>query len=149
MNRLRATMSNKIAKILKILVVEDDNTSRELLRRILLEKGTVDAASNGVDAIAYFKESIEKNEHYDLICLDIEMPKASGHEVLTFVRNMEKENGIEGIFKTKVIMTTASHGEEDVVNAFMGECDAYILKPVNKTILFERMREIGLIKNTD
>ncbi|MBU1218168.1 response regulator [Myxococcota bacterium] len=142
-------MSNKIAKILKILVVEDDNTSRELLRRILLEKGTVDAASNGVDAIAYFKESIEKNEHYDLICLDIEMPKASGHEVLTFVRNMEKENGIEGIFKTKVIMTTASHGEEDVVNAFMGECDAYILKPVNKTILFERMREIGLIKNTD
>lgn len=142
-------MSNKIPKILKILVVEDDNTSRELLRRLLLEKGTVDAASNGADAIAYFKESIEKNEHYDLICLDIEMPKASGHEVLTFVRSMEKENGIEGIFKTKVIMTTASHGEEDVVNAFMGECDAYILKPVNKTILYERMREIGLLKNTD
>ncbi|MBN2722530.1 MAG: response regulator [Deltaproteobacteria bacterium] len=144
--RAIAMMTRNVPKILKILIVEDDNTSREVLRRILLEKGSVDAAPNGEQAISFFRKSLEQREHYNLVCLDIEMPQASGHEVLTQIRKLEKENGIEGIFKTRVIMTTASHGEDDVVNAYLGECDAYILKPVVKKVIFERMRELGLIR---
>ena len=137
---------NGIVKKLRILVVEDDATSREVIRRILLEVGTVDAARNGQEAIDLFRAALGAGKPYDLICLDIDIPEITGHEVLSTVRREEEEFGKEGIFRTKIIMTTASNREDDVLGAFMQQCDAYCVKPIRKDVIFERMEEIGLLK---
>ena len=139
--------STQPLKKLRILIVEDDTASRELLRRFLDEYGPVSLAADGKQAIQLFETALRANRPYDLICLDIRMPEATGHQVLKSIREMEAGAGIEGIFRAKVIMTTASNMEEDVLGAYLQQCDAYLVKPVTKALLVERMQELKLLGN--
>ncbi|MDA3863594.1 MAG: response regulator [Deltaproteobacteria bacterium] len=136
-------------KKLKIMVVEDDKTTRVLLRKMLEEFGEVQTVDNGSDAIELFRKSLASPEKFDLLCLDIGLPGVSGHEVLESIREEEKQFGYEGIFRVKVIMTTASKGEEDVLGAFRKKCDAYLVKPVTKEKLIQRMEELNLISKSN
>jgi two-component system, chemotaxis family, chemotaxis protein CheY len=138
---------NSNLRKLKILIVEDDATSRELLRRILDNVGDVDTFSDGTSAINAVKKAMEDNKPYDLVCLDINIPEASGHEVLSTIRTEEKKYGKEGIFRTRIIMTTSSNREDDVVGAYAQQCDAYCVKPIIKDVLFQKMEEIGFAKH--
>ena len=133
-------------KKLKILVVEDDSTSREYLSRILESLGNVDSCIDGNEAIDAFESSLNSDSPFDLVCLDIDIPGVSGMDVLSRIRLDESGFGKEGIFRTKIIMTTASSGEEDVLGAYMHQCDAYCVKPIKKEDLFNKITEIGLIK---
>jgi two-component system chemotaxis response regulator CheY len=67
---------------MKILVVEDDFTSRILLQRYLSSYGDCHIAINGKEAVGAFKDSLKENQPYDLICMDIIMPEMSGQEAL-------------------------------------------------------------------
>jgi len=78
-----------------ILAVDDDNSLLKLLSKELIDEGyLVTMASNGEKAIA----QLQKNK-FDLILLDIKMPKMSGFEVLKFIKTNTPS--------TKVIMLTA------------------------------------------
>jgi two-component system chemotaxis response regulator CheY len=130
---------------MKFLIVEDDFTSRKLLQIHLSEFGHCHIAINGKEAIQAFKEELEKNEPYDLICLDIMMPEIDGHETLKMIRRMEQNNGIHGPEGVKIIMTTALRNSNDIFGAFKEGCEAYIVKPVKKEKLLQEMEELGLL----
>ncbi len=90
---------------------------------------------------------MEDNEPYDLICLDIMMPNMDGREALKAIRQIEHEHGINGLDGVKVIMTTALGDSKSVIGSFREGCEAYIVKPVEKTKLLEEMEKLGLIES--
>jgi len=131
---------------MKILIVEDDFTSRKLLQIHLSAYGDCFIAVNGHEAIEAVKESILNNEPYDLICLDIMMPEMNGHQALKMIRRLEEQAGIKAGYDAKVIMTTSMSDSKDIIGAFNEGCESYIAKPVRKEKLVAEMEKLGLIR---
>jgi two-component system, chemotaxis family, chemotaxis protein CheY len=131
------------------LIVEDNFSARQLLQIYLEKYGPCHIAVNGVEAVEAVRNSLETNEPYDLICLDIMMPEMDGQEALKRIRQLEKEAGRVGLDVTKVIMTTAKDQSEDILAAFREGCEAYIVKPVKEDKLKEEMSKLGLLNNAD
>ena len=60
---------------MKILIAEDDRLSRAFLKKAMEKYGACDVAVDGMEALDLYLESIKRQEPYDLLCLDIMMPK--------------------------------------------------------------------------
>jgi len=130
---------------MKILIVEDDFTSRLLLQELLKSFGSSHIAVNGKEAVEAVRIALEANAPYDLICLDIMMPQMNGQEALRQIREQEESRGILSTFGAKVLMTSALDDTKNVMDAFRSLCDAYMTKPINKAKLLEKLRELKLI----
>lgn len=72
------------------------------------------------------KRSLEEQDPFTLITLDINMPKMNGHETLEVIRKAEEQRGIGGLDGVKVIMTTSESSSEHVFAAFREGCEAYV-----------------------
>ncbi len=131
---------------MRSLVVEDDFISRTMLQEILAPYGICHVAANGQEGMAAFQQSLQKNEPYDLICLDIMMPEMDGQTALKEIRNIEQENGIGGSDLVNVIMVTALNDAKNIMHSFMkGTCQAYLTKPVNAAELIAQCQKLNLI----
>lgn len=130
---------------MKTLIVEDDFISRKLLQTILSPYGTCDVAVNGREAIQAFNLALEEGIPYDLICLDIMMPEMDGREVLQEIRRIEDARVIIGKAGVKIIMTTAVSDPRVIMEAFKSQCEGYIVKPIDRQSLLEKIKEVGLI----
>ena len=102
---------------MRILIVEDDATSRTFLYKYLSRFAECDITIDGIEAIEDFLLSLEENNPYDLILLDIMMPKLDVVNALEKIRNIEKENGIKPTERVKVIITTALSEAQSVFKA--------------------------------
>jgi two-component system chemotaxis response regulator CheY len=77
--------------------------------------------------------------------MDIMMPKMDGHEALQEIRNLEREANIPPTKEVKVIMATALSDPKNVVRAYYkGGATAYLPKPVEKSVLLDTIRGLGL-----
>jgi two-component system, chemotaxis family, chemotaxis protein CheY len=130
---------------MKTLIVEDELTSRVLLRELLKRFGPPQVAMNGAEAVQAFSDSLQASEPFDLICLDIMMPEMDGHEALKKIRLLEDRAGIDPEKRTKVIMTTAHSDRDNVLEAIRGQCDYFLVKPIDGRALLEELRRLGLI----
>ena len=130
---------------MKTLIVEDDFTSRLLLQELLKIYGPSYIAANGKEAVESVREALEDNSPYDLICLDIMMPKMDGQEALRQIRRQEEEREILPSDGAKIVMTTALDDLRYVSAAYMDLCDAYLTKPIHKAKLIEELRKLKLI----
>ena len=129
---------------MKTLVVEDDLTSRLLLQEYLKVYGPVQVAANGIEAVEAVRLTLEANDPYDLICLDIMMPEMDGHEALKEIRLLEEKKGIAGPSHVKIVMTTALADKTNVIKAGQNHCDCYLIKPWSKTNLLQKLRDLKL-----
>ncbi|MBQ1336272.1 MAG: response regulator transcription factor [Selenomonadaceae bacterium] len=130
---------------MRILIAEDDRMSRTFLSRFLSEYGDVDVATDGMEALDLLMDAARKNMNYDLLCLDIMMPKVSGIQVLKVVRTMEKQHDVPQEDHLPVIMMTALTDMDYVDQAFDLGCDAYASKPLELGKVEGLMRDLGLI----
>ena len=128
---------------MKMLIVEDDFTSRMILIRILQAYGETSVAGNGKEAVALFGRALELGTAYDLVCLDIMLPEMDGQSVLREIRSLEAAREKPGK-PARVIMTTALNDKDNVVSAIQ-KCDAYLVKPVDKKRLLAHLQEFGLL----
>ncbi len=113
----------------KILIAEDDKKIRELLGLYLTKEGfQVTQAKNGEEAL----ESYEK-EDFDLLVLDVMMPRYDGWSVLKRVR---KASGIP------VLMLTAREEEEDKLFGFELGVDDYVTKPFSVKEVVARVKAL-------
>ena len=115
---------------MRILLVEDDKNIVRFVKKGLLENSfSVDRASDG-------EEGLERAVHkgYDLIILDIMLPKMDGREVLKRVRSME--------IQTPVIFLTAKDSEGDIVHGLNLGADDYLIKPFSFNELLARIQAI-------
>lgn len=132
---------------MKTLIVEDSFISRRILAQMLAPHGACDIAINGEEALQAFKLSLEEGVPYDLICMDIMMPRMNGQDALKLIRALEKERGIAEPKGVKVIMTSAKEDPKDVVEAmFQGGATVYLVKPIDKPRLIQELRGLGLIE---
>ena len=114
----------------KILVIEDDDLVRKLLFHVLTnEHFTISIATNGEDGLVKAKD-----EHFDLIICDVEMPDINGYDVLSRLRNEPKTATVPFIF----LSARTSH--EDVRYAMGIGADDYLFKPFTKKELLQAVK---------
>lgn len=131
---------------MRVLIAEDDMASRKFLSKFLSAYGDCDVTIDGIEAIDAFLLAWDEGDPYDLICLDIMMPKVDGLKALKRIRELEQNKGIEGEQKAKIIMTTALNDQPTVLNSFQDGCQAYAAKPIDTVKLLEVVGKLGLIK---
>ena len=131
---------------MKILIAEDDRLSRTFLEEFMKEYGTCDSAEDGMAALDYYLDSLNKGEPYDLLCLDIMMPKVDGIKLVKVIRTMEKQQGVAAEDRVRIIMMTALADVDYVDRAFALGCDAYASKPIDTARVEEVLRKLGLLK---
>ncbi|MFO7724710.1 MAG: response regulator [Oceanipulchritudo sp.] len=117
---------------MRILIVEDDFISRKVLEKQLTSYGEVDVTVNGREALDAVRMQLDQGDPYNLICLDIMMPEMDGQEALREIRAAEKNSGIAGLDRARIVMTTALNESRDILSSFRDECDGYLVKPIKK-----------------
>ena len=114
----------------KILVVDDEERMRKLVKDFLTLKGyKVLEAGDGIEAVDVFVS----NNDIELIILDVMMPKMDGWEVCKAIREYSK---------VPIIMLTAKSEEKDELKGFELGVDEYITKPFSPKILVARVEAI-------
>ncbi len=110
----------------KILVVEDDLDIQELLKSFLQEAGySIVLANDGVEALSIFSDV-----QFDLILLDIMLPKIDGFAVCELIRKQSQ---------VPIIMLTALNGEEEQIRGLDMQVDDYITKPFSMPVLIRKI----------
>jgi two-component system, chemotaxis family, chemotaxis protein CheY len=134
---------------MKTLIVEDDFAGRKLMQKYLAPYGEADVVVDGYEAVEAFKLALSDDEPYDVVCLDIMLPKMDGQEVLKEIRQLEEQKGILGNDAAKVIMTSALGDAKNVLNAFRSQCEGYLQKPISKEQLVRQLVDLKLISEDD
>jgi len=113
----------------KILIVDDDETLREMLGEqfALHEEFSVSEAENAAEGI-----NAVKNEHFDLVLLDVDMPDMDGREACKVMRR----NGYAG----PIIMLTAEDSESATILGLDAGANDYVTKPFRFAVLLARIR---------
>lgn len=115
---------------MRLLLVEDEKQLSEALKQILIKnKYTVDAVYNGDDGLDYALTGV-----YDVIILDIMLPKLNGIEILKIIRKRK--------VTTPVILLTAKGTVEDRILGLDSGADDYLPKPFAPEELLARLRAL-------
>ena len=115
--------------VYKILVVEDDKDIQELVCEFLkIQNYEVDAANDGAEGIAVFQ-----TKKYDLVILDVMMPKLNGYQVCQMIRAKSQ---------VPILMLTALGEEEDHIKGFDLGVDDFVTKPFSFNILIKRVEAL-------
>jgi two-component system chemotaxis response regulator CheY len=119
----------------KILVVDDEEAIRALMKRLLSLHGhDVDTADDGAAAV----DQLQK-KHYDLMLIDHFMPVMSGLKAVSVVRSTPKFKDL------KILMVTLASYTKDVDEAFEAGIDGYVVKPFNMKQIMDKI-ELTLLK---
>ncbi|MGE5372563.1 MAG: response regulator [Solirubrobacterales bacterium] len=130
---------------MRVLIVEDDLVSRKFLYKFLSEYGDCDITVDGMEAIEAVLLAWDEGKPYELICLDIMMPRVDGLKTLKMIRDLESERGVTEDKRVKVIMTTVLNDTQNVFDAFQSGCEAYAAKPIDTEKLADVLHKLGLI----
>ena len=113
----------------KILIAEDEPDIQELLCAYLRDAGYETAvAGDGVAALGLFQ-----SQAFDLVLLDIMLPKIDGFGVCEVLRQQSQ---------VPILMLTALDGEEQQLRGFGMDIDDYVTKPFSMPVLLEKIRVI-------
>lgn len=113
----------------KILVVEDDASIQALLHDFIVEAGyEVSVAGDGVEALAAFDA-----QRFDLVLLDVMIPKIDGFGVCEVIRQKSD---------VPIIMLTALDGEEHQIRGLDLQVDDYITKPFSMPVLLRKIAAV-------
>jgi len=127
----------------RILVIDDDITSRLLLQKLLSGYGQCVLEDNGKAALGTYVQALSEGEPFDLIFLDIVMPEMDGHEFLQTVRQIESRWPVAPGSEAKVVMTTSLNSPKEATRAFFkGNATDYLVKPVDLKTIDDKLREL-------
>lgn len=135
LKRLNYADSDSLAGF-RILLVEDNELNMEIMLEILQEKeAVVETAENGQIAVDKFLAS--EVGYYDLVLMDIKMPKLNGYEAAEQIRASEREDAKD----IPIIALSADAFAEDVQKSLAVGMNSHIAKPVDFSILNREIRK--------
>ena len=118
----------------RILLVEDNEDNRLLVRTYLKKLPyIIDEAENGKIAVDMYR-----NNTYNLIIMDVQMPVMDGHEATRVIRVLEAESGRP---QTPIIALTAHAIKEEIDKCLTAGCDTHVGKPIKKSTLISIIEE--------
>ncbi len=125
-----------------ILLIEDNPGDIALMKRAITTLKQVyrlNICTNGTDAINYVyrNEGFEDAVVPDLIILDLNLPKISGYEVLSKIKDSKSIKK-----KIPIVVLTSSDFKEDIEKAYEENVNSYIIKPKNYSKLLEIVKSI-------
>ena len=128
-------------KKFQILVIEDNPADSRLLQEVFTQLSSnvvLRSAKDGAEALEVVSALAASGERPDLVLLDLNLPKLSGHEVLAHIKQDPR------LSSTPVIVLTSSAAEADVKRAYEYHANAYLRKPVTLDGL---LATVGQIKH--
>jgi len=126
----------RIKPALHILLVEDNPVNRRLAQHVLEKEGyTVVAEDNGAAAL----KTLER-KRFDLVLMDVQMPRMDGIETTTAIRNREKITG----GYTPIVALTAHAMVGDRERCLKAGMDGYLIKPIQPATLLEAIERLHL-----
>ena len=130
---------------MKVLVAEDDLASGKFMSKLLAKYGEVILARDGIAAVDEFVKAVNLGERFDLVCLDIMMPKIDGYKTLSSIRDAERKLGLARDSRCKIIMISALDEAGCDKHFVVDDYDEYMCKPID-IIKFENLiRKLELI----
>ncbi len=122
---------------LHILIVEDNELNRELICELISDLGgIVTEACDGADGFEKFEKS--KENEFDLILMDMQMPKMDGCEAAKRIRALDRADAK----KVMIIAITANAFSEDVARTLQAGMDAHLVKPIDMGLLCNTVAEL-------
>ncbi len=129
---------------MKVLVAEDDMASGKFMEKLLSKYGEVVVTRDGIAAVDEFVKAINNNEKFDLVCLDIMMPKIDGYKALASIRDAERKLGLARDSRCKVVMVSALDEGFDAAYA-SDDYEEYICKPIDVIKFDNLIKKLDLI----
>ncbi len=121
----------------KVLLVEDNELNREIATEILGEVGIIiDIAEDGDIAVEKMSSAIEGQ--YDLVLMDIQMPRMNGYDATRAIRSLPNPYAAH----IPIIAMTANAFDEDKINAINAGMNGHIAKPVDVSKLMSTLSEV-------
>jgi CheY-like chemotaxis protein/anti-sigma regulatory factor (Ser/Thr protein kinase) len=113
----------------RILVVDDDRTTRHVLSKVLTNAGfTTSVAKDGVEALKTLR-----SKRFDLLLLDVWMPRMNGIDLLAKLRTRKS--------RPRVVVMTSDDAPETLLKAVREQAFRYVHKPVEASLLLETVRD--------
>ena len=123
-------------QLLRVLAVDDNKVNRivitEILKQAKMEYVVLDSGETAVDRV--------KQEHFDVVLMDCQMPIVDGYEATRRIRHWEMN--MPSTTRTPIIALTATVMSEDVHKCFDAGMDGYCSKPVNPVALFKEIERV-------
>ena len=129
---------------MKILVAEDDMASGKFMMKLLAKYGEVVLARDGIAAVDEFVNAVNTNERFDLICMDVMMPKIDGYKALASIRDAERKLGLARDKRVKVVMVSALDEGFDA-NYASDDYEEYMCKPIDIMKFDNLIRKLEII----
>jgi signal transduction histidine kinase/CheY-like chemotaxis protein len=123
-------------KAKNILLVEDNPDNRMLIKAYLKKTPhSMDEAENGSIAVDMFKQN-----HYDFVFMDVQMPVMDGHEATRQIRTWEKEQNKD---PATIVSLTAHAIKEEIDKCMAAGCNWHLSKPIKKATLLQTIQELS------
>jgi CheY-like chemotaxis protein/anti-sigma regulatory factor (Ser/Thr protein kinase) len=114
----------------RILVVDDDRTTRHVLRKVLTSAGfDVTVAKDGVEAL-----KVLRTRRFDLLLLDVWMPRMTGLDLLERLRTRK--------VRPRVVVMTSDEAPETLLEAVRQQAFKYLHKPIASVALLQTVRDV-------
>ena len=116
----------------RVLLAEDNEMNQEIAIDLLeMVNLQVEAANDGKQAVDMFNNS--EVGYYDLILMDIQMPRLDGYQASRTIRKLDKEDASS----IPIVAMTANAFNEDIQNALVAGMNDHVAKPIDTKVLYE------------
>lgn len=130
---------------MKILIVDDSKYQRYLIDLALAKFGQCDQASDGEEAVTLYKAALEQGEPYQLVLMDILMPRMDGHEAVRRIGALQQTAALPEESRSKIVMLSSLDDPVNMMQAqFEDGAHAYLTKPFDERVLTETLASLGL-----
>jgi two-component system chemotaxis response regulator CheY len=125
----------------RLLVIEDDPLTSEVVRKTLEGAADVVLAADGEQGALAFARAFDRGQSFDVVVCDLEMPVVDGHTALQRIRDEEESRGVWGLDRCLIFMNTGNRDFETVRRSFRLQADAYFIKPLSVAKIQKRLEQ--------
>ena len=128
---------------MKILIVDDEMAALTKMKILLGAFGDCALCTSSQQALQLCAKAIEGGRPFELITIDIHLGKADGNDLLEEINQLEAK---QRSTPAKKLIVSASGTKENLVKAYQKGCDGFIVKPVQRDALEQKMLSMGYVK---
>jgi two-component system chemotaxis response regulator CheY len=131
---------------MKILIIDDEATVLKKMEAILAPYGECVLATGADQALELCAAADKLGKPFDLITIDIHLKEANGLDLLAAINKLENDRTLPAARK---VMVTASGTKDNIMKAVVKGCDGFIVKPVRRGTLEQKMLGWGFVKKPE